>query len=303
MSAFVGPNKAEIAQSFSAAAPRYDQYAFIQQAIGERLFERLALLNISPKTILDLGGGTGYFTKKLQEKFPHSQIISLDLAQGMMQYAKAHHGRPPLLQRLRGHRKHPYFICGDMEALPFKEAQFDLIFSNLSLQWSFKPATVFQACKKILKNNGVFLFSTLGPHTLQELRQSWAQVDDLPHVNPFFDMHDLGDALLNAAFKNPVMDMELITLQYNHLKTLLGDLKATGAHNMNPGRAKNCTPKSHLAKMIAAYEKFKTPAGYPATFEVLYGHARHEVSVLHRPDQDGLLRIPGNAIPRLSPSS
>ncbi|MBN9289428.1 MAG: malonyl-[acyl-carrier protein] O-methyltransferase BioC [Gammaproteobacteria bacterium 39-13] len=285
-------NKIDIARSFSMAAKTYDQSAFIQKEIGQRLIDRLDLIKAPPQTILDVGAGTGFLTRQLQQKFPQSKIIGLDLAQGMMQFAKSK-------QPWQLWKNKPFYVCGDMEQLPFANQSFDLIFSNFTLQWSFALEKTFLELKRVLKPNGFLFFSTLGPQTLIELRQSWT--DSITHVNEFTDMHDIGDALLKTRLNDPVMDMEMITVTYSHVKQLLRDLKATGARNMNLTRAKGLTAKNHFEKMFQAYEAFKRPDNlYPATFEVIYGHAWRAISHLHREEDDGIVRIPADKIPRLS---
>lgn len=285
--------KADIARSFSLAAKEYDQHAFIQKEIGKRLLDRLDLMKNPPLAILDVGAGTGFITRQLQNKFPKSRLYGLDLAQGMMNYAKSK-------QPWQIWNKKPFYICGDMEFLPFANNSFDLIFSNFTLQWSCALGKVFAEFKRILKPKGMLLFSTLGPQTLYELRNSWAKADNFTHVNDFLDMHDSGDLLLNTNFAHPVMDMEMITITYPRVEHLLKDLKATGARNMNLKRPPGCISKNKFLQMLNAYETFKQPDGlYPATFEVIYGHAWRETA-LHRQEQDGVVRIPGDKIPLLS---
>ncbi len=286
--------KADIARSFSMAAKTYDKSAFVQKEIGHRLIERLDLIKTPPATILDVGAGTGYITRQLQQKFPKASIIGLDLAQGMTQFAKSK-------QPWHLWKNKPFYICGDTETLPFANKSFDLIFSNFTLQWCFELNKVFKEFKRVLKPNGMLFFTTLGPQTLFELRQSWQAVSSHTHVNPFSDMHDVGDLILNSSFSDPVMDMEMITTTYPDVKQLLNDLKATGARNMNQTRSKGITPKNDIKRMIAAYDAFKQSDGlYPATFEVIYGHAWHQESLVHRQDEDGYVRIPGDKIPLLN---
>jgi malonyl-CoA O-methyltransferase len=105
-------------------------------------------------------------------------------------------------------------VCADMERLPFADRSFDMIWSNLALNWADTPEAVFAECWRALRPGGVFMFSTAGPDTLMELRDAYAAVDRHVHVNRFMDMHDLGDCLVHTRFADPVMDMEYITLSY-----------------------------------------------------------------------------------------
>jgi malonyl-CoA O-methyltransferase len=172
----------------------------------------------------------------------------------------------PWLSKLR-------FVCGDIESLPFADASADMIFSNLCLQWARDLDQTFAEFRRVLKADGVLMFTTFGPDTLKELRHSWAQVDDRIHVNSFIDMHDIGDALLRAGLSEPVMDVEQFTLTYPDVRGLMRDLKQVGAHNVTQGRRRSLTGKSRLSAMQQAYEGFRQGDVLPASYEVVYGHA------------------------------
>ncbi len=288
-------NKIDIARSFSLAAKTYDKHAFVQQEIGNRLLERLDYLKQKPQIILDVGAGTGRHTRALQQKFPQSIIIGIDLAQGMAQFAKSK-------QPWQFWKSAPHYLCADAENLPLANHSVDLIFSNFTLQWCTDVQLAFAEFKRILKPNGMIFFSTLGPNTLHELKSSFATVDSHTHVNEFIDMHDIGDHLLNLRFGDPVIDMEMITIHYQDVKSLLKDLKGTGAHNVNKQRPTGCLPKQHYLQMVAAYNAFKQPSGcIPASYEVIYGHAwQQQPSHLYPEDSEGVVRIPADKIPRLA---
>jgi len=287
-------NKADIARSFSLAAGTYDKHAFVQQEIANRLLERLDYLKKKPRLILDVGAGTGQHTRALQQKFPESTVIGIDIAQGMAQFAKSK-------QSWQFWKNAPQYLCADAESLPFGKNSVDLIFSNFTLQWCADLELVFTEFKRIVKPNGMIFFSTLGPNTLHELKTSFATVDNNSHVNEFVDMHDIGDYLLNCHFGDPVIDMEMITIHYPNVKSLLIDLKGTGAHNMSPLRLKGCLSKQQYLRMVAAYETLKQQNGLiPASYEVVYGHAwQQQPSHLYPEDSEGVVRIPADKIPRL----
>jgi malonyl-CoA O-methyltransferase len=145
------------------------------------------------------------------------------------------------------------------------------------MQWCEDLETLFAECLRVLKNGGLFLFTTFGSNTLQELKKSWSVVDDNPHVNTFIDMHDVGDALLKSGFQNPVMESEGLILTYQDVMDLLKDLKGIGAQNVR-SRQSNLTGKGKFQQMLASYEAYRTDGKIPATYEVLYGHAWKQVN-------------------------
>ncbi len=255
--------KTQIRQSFDKAASRYDEVAILQREVASRLLERLDLIKLTPQRILDLGCGTGLNSQALDKRYKKAQVISLDLAEGMLNKARTHKS---WLNRQR-------FICGDAEALPLADNSVELIFSSLTLQWCHDLDRVFKECFRVLKPGGLLMFSTLGPDTLHELRDSWKHVDDSNHVNAFIDMHDIGDAMIRSRFSDPVMDVENIIMTYSEVMLLMRDLKILGAHNMTHGRSRGLTGKAKISAMSDAYERYRNKGVLPATYEVVYGHA------------------------------
>lgn len=257
-------DKHRVRQSFDAAARAYDEAAVLQHEVRGRLLERLDYMKIAPGRVLDAGTGTGRAADALLRRYPKSQVISLDLAYGMLQIA-----------RRRGRwRRRPLPVNADIEALPFADGSFDLVFSNLTLQWVEDIDRVFAELRRVLAPQGLLLFTSFGPDTLRELRDAWSRVDDHPHVNAFLDMHDVGDALVRAGFADPVMDMEMLTVTYPQARQLMRDLKRIGAGNALHERARGLTGKSRLRAVEAAYEAYRTGQGLlPASYEVVYGHA------------------------------
>jgi len=108
---------------------------------------------------------------------------------------------------------------------------------------------------------------------LKELRYSWSKVDEAMHVNDFIDMHDLGDDLLSSGFAEPVMDMDMMTLTYNDVMSVMTDLKAIGANTPVKNNMRGLLTPGKLQKMIAQYEGFRKDDRLPASFEIIYGHA------------------------------
>ena len=272
MSALKLPTKPDVRRSFGAAAQSYDEHAFLQREIADRLFERLDYIKLKPARALDLGSGTGYATRKLRQRYAHADILSLDLAPEMLCFAKAQSPAAPILARLLGQSPRQNWLCANAEALPLANESVDLVLSSLMLQWC-DPETVSKEVMRVLKPNGLFMFTTFGPDTLKELRASFRKLDDAPHVNDFVDMHDIGDILVHAGFADPVMDQETITLTYTDLKSMLRELKGIGAHNVLPGRAQGLMGKQRWQGLQSAYESFRRDGRLPTTYEVVYGHA------------------------------
>jgi malonyl-CoA O-methyltransferase len=181
-----------------------------------------------------------------------------------------------LLQRLLpkwGAGAAPWYLCGDLNTLPLRGVAFDLVWSNLALQWVNDVPRVLAEWRRVLKVGGLVSFTTFGPDTLVELRRAFARADGHTHTNRFVDMHDIGDMLVGAGFADPVMDMEMITLTYATPIALMRELKAIGAANATRGRPRGLTGKTRFSKATRELGKLMNDGRLPATFEVVYGHA------------------------------
>src|SRR5688500_13780270 len=262
------PDPRSVRRSFDRPAPASGRPALLQREGGERLALHLDPTRIAPSTVLDIGRGTGEALAALARRFPAARVIGVDTALGMLDRARA---RTPAWKRLIGAR--PAALVGaDAERLPLAPACAQLAHSNLTLQWC-RPEAVFAEVARVLEPNGLFLFSTFGPDTLKELREAFAAVDGHDHVNTFVDMHDLGDALVHAGFADPVMEMEVLTLEYADVAGVARDLKAIGAGNALPGRPRGLSGRGRWQRMEQAYERHRRGEVLPATYEVIYGHA------------------------------
>ncbi len=252
-----------LARSFDRAGSGYDAAAQLQQRVRAELLERLGFFALQPQWILDLGAGTCQASVALRRRYRQARVIAMDIAPGMLR-ASPRPGWP----RRRFER-----VCADAYSLPLARGSVELIYSNLMLQWCDRPDLVFRELTRVLRPGGVFVFSSFGPDTLQELRLAWQSVDHGVHVSEFPDMPQLGEAMMRAGLSEPVMDAERHRLLYPDAYALMRELKRIGARNAASGRSRGLTSRARLQRMVDAYELTRTAAGLPATFEVIYGAA------------------------------
>ena len=164
-------------------------------------------------------------------------------------------------------------VCADASALPLSDHSVDVLHSNLCFQWIDDLPALFGECVRVLKPGGLLVFSTFGPDTLKELRAAWAEADQQPHVSRFLDMHDLGDAMISAGLRDPVLDVDRYTLTYSEPRMLLKELQGLGATNADRERERHLLGKKHYQRMLAAYETMRVDGRIPATWEVVTAHA------------------------------
>lgn len=281
-------DRAGVRAAFDRASTTYEAAAVLQSRVAEELLSRLGPFDFRPEVVLDLGAGTGRATAELKRHYRRSMIIALDIAPGMLAQAARHRTFFRRFER----------VCADAARLPLASASVDIIFSNLMLQWCDPLDDVLAEVRRVLKPQGFFAFTTLGPDTLKELRSAWAEADTHNHINRFLDMHDVGDALVRAGLQEPVLDVDRTQLTYDDGLALMRDLKSIGARNATAGRPRSLAGRARLARVLAAYESFRKDGRLPATYEVVYGAAWGSAGRPASSVRAGEVRIPPSAIGR-----
>lgn len=282
-------NQEDLIKNLKKAALTYEQSAVVEQEVAQRLCERLDYMKIQPKIILELGAGTGICTRLLEKRYPRAKLFAVDLSLDMLRQAQKH---KKWLSRTR-------LINADAHALPLPRKSVDMVVSNLMLPWCPNISQIFMEVRQVLKPEGLLLFSSFGPDTYKELRQSWQVVDDYPYVHPFIDMHDIGDALLHSQFLDPVMDMEILTMKYQDIYRFFHDQQHKGSTNILKERRKTLTGKQRFRQFLAAYEELRDQEGlWPVTYEIIYGHAWAPKQVLAKADEMGVASIKATDIIR-----
>ncbi|RRV43683.1 malonyl-ACP O-methyltransferase BioC [Pseudomonas sp. p106] len=255
------PDKRQVAASFSRAAASYDSVAALQRAVGMTLLEQLPD-PLTPSRWLDLGSGTGHFSRVLAERFTPATGVAVDIAEGMLRHARGEQG---------GAR---YHVAGDAERLPLLDHSVDLVFSSLAVQWCAQFSSVLEEARRVLRPGGVLAFSSLCVGTLDELRASWQAVDGMVHVNRFRRFEDYQRLCAASGLEQLGLRQQAHVLHYPHVRGLTHELKALGAHNLNPGRPSGLTGRTRMQGLLQAYEAFRQPQGLPATYQVVYGVLR-----------------------------
>ncbi len=281
-------SKKNIQTHFNHAAVSYDEAAVLQRTVAERLRERLELTTAQPKTILDMGAGTGILTQKIQQEYPTANIIAMDMSLQMLNKAQQNLAGTGFFNKIKQSLlpNKQTFVGADANNIPLADNSIDLLVSNLMLQWCDNLDGVLAEFKRVLKPNALLMVTSFGPDTLKELRKAWAEADDEEHVNTFIDMHDFGDALIRNGFGQPVMDVEYYTLTYQKPIGVLKDLKAIGATSATKGRKTGLTGKQRFTAMLNAYEKQRINNLIPATFEVIHGHAWAGQEIMKGPNRN-----------------
>ena len=234
---------------FERAARSYAAASRLEAEVAARMLERLDYVKLAPRRILDAGSGPGRDANALGARYRGAQIIAVDYALAMLP-------RPR-----RWFKRHVPAVCADIARLPLAPQSMELVWCNMVLHWLNEPLAALREFARVLEPEGLLMFSTLGPDTLKELRAAAGDA----RVHAFIDMHDLGDMLIAAGYSAPVMDMELVHMEYAAGAKLLDDLRASGQTNVRAARPRGLGGRGFL--------KALRDAPLTATYEVVYGHA------------------------------
>lgn len=251
-----------IRSHFDAVAERYDEFSFLQDTVAIEILERLELLNIEVTHLLELGVGTGNSLESLRKLYPKAKWSLLDSSQAMLDQA-----RKKLSWKQRLFRT-VVLQQSSAEATELADESADLVFANLLLPYVKNIDDVFAEVQRVMQPSGVFCFSSFGPDTLKELQAIMPRLSATEHSLQFgqlVDMHILGDILLKAGFREPVMDVQTVTLTFSNFKALWDELRFTG---MVMG-------DDEIQHQVAEfYAEQRGPDGdLTVTFEIVYGQA------------------------------
>ena len=248
-------------QNFGRAATAYADVAVLQREVESRLLEQLGVLEAKiPACVLDVGAGPGRASGAMKKRWPHSEVIALDLALPMLREV------PKQTRFWRPIRR----ICAEATQLPLADDSVDVVFSSLCLQWVPDLPAALSEFRRVLREDGLLLFATFGPDTLIELRDAYlAAGEQQPPLSPFAALQPIGDALMAAGFRNPVLDRDVFTLTYSEPMALLRELRAIGAGDARVQRSRGLGGKQRQARMFAAYEALRHEGVLPSTWEVI----------------------------------
>ena len=243
------------------AARGYANADFLQRRAAFDVAERLAPILRSFPLAVDLSARTGAFREALAEVAPGrvETLVEVDLS-----------------HRMLAGRAGPRAVA-DEERLPFAEASVDLIVSTLGLHWTNDVVGALIQVRRALKPGGLFIGAFLGGITLTELRQSLvaAETEILggagSRVSPFADLQDAAGLLHRAGFKEPVADVDTVTVTYDHPLKLMLDLRQMGETAVLADRHPRKLTRALLARTAGLYaERFAGEDGrIPATFEII----------------------------------
>jgi SAM-dependent methyltransferase len=248
-------------------AARTGPVDFLHAEIAERLIDRVDVVDRGFPVALDLGAHGGGLARALAARPGTQRVVAAEPATGLLARAPAPR------------------VAADPELLPFRDASFDLIASNLALHWAADLPGALVQLRRALKPDGLLLAALFGGNTLVELRTALFEAELVeeggvsPRVSPTVTLADAAALMQRAGFALPVADSETLTVTYPDMLALMRDLRGMGETNALAARRRAGLRRATLAQTAALYaERFGDAEGrLPATFEVLFlcGWAPH----------------------------
>jgi len=252
-----------VRQVFNRRRPQHSGAQGLAYNTATELMDRLAPVRVTPQRIIDLGCGTGDLSRRLARMYPQATVFGFDFALAPLAEVSG--------RRLFGRRPRP--AAADAQQLPLADASVDIVVANLLVEWLDDSAALFREIRRVLRPEGVVMYATLGPDTLTELREAWAAVDSSSHIHDFADMHDIGDAMLAAGLRDPVMDVDRVCWRYSALAGLAREIRALGGANLRSDRRRGLLTPRSLRRLDDAYSERAEDGQLLATWEIVYGHA------------------------------
>jgi malonyl-CoA O-methyltransferase len=256
-------NLRHVRSNFDRAAARFGDADFVHRTAAEGLLHRVLPMTVRPQLVADLGSARGAGSKRLAHHFNKARVLSIDLSAQMLKSAK----------RSRGWFSKVRELQADATKLPLATGSVDLVFANMLLPWINEPTAFLDEVARVLRVDGVFMFSTLGPDSLAEIRSAWSRVDDGLHVHHFPDMHNLGDAVMRAGLSDPVLDIDHLSVTYRDLATLFAELAAAGARNTLRERRRTLSGKDRIARFREQLMPQPDGGIIELKLELVFGHA------------------------------
>jgi SAM-dependent methyltransferase len=108
------------ARVFGLAAAFYEDLTHVE-GYGEALDAAIDALETPPTRVLDLGCGTGYAARRIQEAFPDAEVVGVDLSPEMVLIARTEADNAGF---------DIVFEVGDAADLEFEDESFDLVVSH-----------------------------------------------------------------------------------------------------------------------------------------------------------------------------
>ena len=253
--------KLSIANAFGRAAPHYDKSAAFQRQVGHQLIALMPKQQVQPAklSVIDVGCGTGYFSHELHHQ--GFEVTAADISAEMLLQAQQRCG------------VHCQYLHTDAENIVMANDSYDYAFSNLALQWCDDLSISLRELQRVVRSDGVILFTTLIEGSLNELKHAWSQIDDKQHVNTFKTQQCIEAEIARSGLMIETLECNPVTVYYSTAMKLMRDLKGIGATHLQQQRQAGLIGRQAFIELEHEYNKYRSSNNglLPATYQVCVG--------------------------------
>lgn len=255
---------------------RLPESPWLYQEVARRLADKLDVIRLQPLQWLDWGGFLGGGAALVQARYPQAQRWVAEPTPALLARSQAQwRAQVPRAWWAPWRRDiDPVRLDSAIEPPPWAAQGVQMLWANMALHAHPALPQLLKQWHQALTVDGFLMCSGFGPDTARELRQLYRELGwPLPTID-FIDMHDLGDALVEAGFSDPVMDMERITLTWATAEEMLAELRTWGGNVARGRHAGLRTPRWRTRMVEALTQGLRRPDGrLGLTVELVYGHA------------------------------
>jgi malonyl-CoA O-methyltransferase len=242
-------DKCALAQQFSAAAERYDEWATAQAEIARRLMRQLPR-EFAPALMVELGCGTGLLSAQLLGRYPAARLVGIDLADGMVEHCcrsfQAACGVPSPRAR---------FVTGDVEDRAMLVPGAGLIASSCVAQWFADLPATLAMWAQALAPGGLMAFACLVEGSFCELESAYYEAAGRGFRGLCLPAPEALPALFHGCgLRTVTCAQDAVMARYASARAALRSFQEIGADFQGqPGR--EALGPAALRRLLAAYDR------------------------------------------------
>ncbi|GKU77410.1 malonyl-ACP O-methyltransferase BioC [Paenibacillus sp. L3-i20] len=282
-----------IGQKFSRSAISYDAHAQVQRIMADQLTKSLVKWSsqalVETPAILEIGCGTGTLTQIVMNKWHEAKITAVDLASEMIKVAKERvlstdnqcastETLDTVCVNQNDRAERVDFIQADIETwvVDAPTSSFDIIISSACFQWLSNPLGTLVHLHRLLKPNGLLLFTTFGPDTFCEMHYAFNKayraygLEPQRHGLSFLSLAQWEILLMQSGYSSVCYDRTIHVKKYASARDFLHCVKAMGASTSEAIPLGGHNLRNLFTAMYKEYEDtFSTQGGVTATYDLL----------------------------------